>query len=102
MPEVEREKRLAKGMAYTFLEVFIFEGHDLLPEYELHRPEGAILCSHYLVDFHDSILVSCKDIVRGVAPAPGVKKLQLSSGSRGELREKMAHYYARIPDEDGG
>jgi hypothetical protein len=53
-----------------------------------------------MIDFKNSYKINCNKI-KSPKDAPLNKKiLQLSITSRSELREKIAYYYGRIPEED--
>jgi hypothetical protein len=100
LPEEQRARRLAEGITYAFLESFVYDSHDLLPDYDLHQKGGPVRFSHYRIDFRESAGVSCQGLDRGTPAPPGVKVLQLSAEARDDLREKMAYYYVRPAVDD--
>lgn len=94
------DERLAKeqeGQTYAFMDIFIYQGHDLLKEYELGNGKRT---SFYRIDFRRMTRVGCDMITQKNRSANGSKILELSVSCRQELREKMAKYFGRTPDED--
>ena len=99
--DLERQKRLAIGSAYTLLNYFIFAAHDLLPPYDLKRKGGEIVSvSDYMVDFGQTYQVKCDKVNTPIDAPIDAKYLELSVSTRRELREKIANYYIRTPQED--
>lgn len=100
MPEEEKAKRLAEGLGYAFVSLFVYEKHDLLPRYTLHRKGGRIETNYYMIDFRNTYKLCC-DKIKSPEDAPLESKvLELSVETRQELRNKVAAYYARVPPED--
>jgi hypothetical protein len=100
MDAVRREKLNVGGDAYIFMDCFIYAPHPLLRPYQLDRKGGAEMISAYMIDFKAIFRVNC-DLINRDADAPrGVKILQLTPIARGTLREKLAYYFVRVPDED--
>lgn len=100
MREEEKRKRLSAGNAYAFVELFIYEEHDLLERYEIPTRRGPIETGCYVVDFRAIYRVNC-DKVNTPENAPlEAKLLQLSVETRAELRAKIADYFGRAPAED--
>jgi hypothetical protein len=58
--------------------------------------------SHWMIDFKSIVRVECNAIERGKPPPTGMKFLQLSIRAREGLRQKLALYFARVPEEDQG
>jgi hypothetical protein len=50
----EQVKRIDKGRTYSFLEVFVFQGHELLEDYKVRDRTEAYETNSYMVDFRDS------------------------------------------------
>jgi hypothetical protein len=98
-PEEKAEKLSAKP-GYVFYECFVYEKHDLFPEYTIPRKEGNISTKYYMVDFRHTFRVN-SDKVNSPENAPlQTKCLQLSIDTRKDLREKISYYYSRVPKED--
>jgi hypothetical protein len=100
LPEPEKQKRLATGRAYALMEVFVYASHDLLPPYTLDRKEGNVKLNVYMVDFRQAYRVTCESIKSPQKQPLEAKYLELSVRARRDLREKIAHYYGRTPQED--
>lgn len=96
----EKQKRLEEGLNYAFLGLFIYEKHDLFPEYCLGGRKGNTVTNYYMIDFTDIQKVNCGKIVTPENAPLDTKCLQLSVDARSELRDKIAYYYARVPKED--
>lgn len=100
LPIKEKEKRLEEGYAYAFLEFFVYDKHELFPNYTVNRKEENIETNYYMIDFRNAFKVSCEKIITPKNAPLESKFLQLSIKSRSELRDKLAYYYARVPKED--
>ncbi|KPL02031.1 MAG: hypothetical protein AMJ73_09365 [candidate division Zixibacteria bacterium SM1_73] len=96
----EKQKRLDEGYAYAFLEVFIYEKHDLLPKYRIHRKRRNLETNYYMIDFRNTCKLNCEKIVTPKNAPLESNCLQLTTEARSELRDKIAYYYGRIPEED--
>jgi hypothetical protein len=94
----EREKRIGGGRAYALLSVFIYAAHPLLPEYTVGKAKHAT--GHYMIDFKQMYTVRCRAVVNPKQSPLDAKVLQLSISSRQALRDKLAAYFGRRPDED--
>lgn len=99
-PPEEKQKRLEEGLGYPFLELFIYEKHDLFTEYLLHGRKGNIVTKYYMIDFTNIQKVNCDKIITPENAPLETKCLQLSVQSRSELRDKISYYYSRVPKED--
>jgi len=97
-----KEKLQAQGMSYAFVDCFIYERHDLLETYtlDLKPPAKAITIGYYMVDFKDIFRVNCAKINRNAKAPDGMKILQLDVLTRQSLRNKLASYFGREPEED--
>ncbi|MBA7694926.1 hypothetical protein ES703_103541 [subsurface metagenome] len=97
----ERQRREAEGNTYAFVNLFVYERHNLLPEYPLHRKQGEdIITGYYMVNFKNLYKVHCDKIITPQNSPLESKHLQLSVDIREELRVKLARYYSRVPQED--
>lgn len=97
----ERERRLAVGETYGFVDYFIFDKHDLLPPYTINRKgEDNLKVNYYMIDFRSTFQIQCDKIVNPKQVPMGNKYLQLSREARKQLREKFAAYISRVPAED--
>ena len=98
----EKQRRLAEGINYALLELFIYEEHELFKTYLLRKQE----VRYYMIDFKNIHTIKCAMIKRPEkvkpedAPLIESKVLQLSIQARSELRDKIAYYYSRLPEED--
>ncbi len=99
-PDEEKRKRLEAGDTYALLELFVYEENDSFPQYTLHRRQGDIKTNYYMIDFRNIYKLNCKKIVTPQNSPLESKYLQLSIQTRSELRDKIAFYYARVPEED--
>ena len=101
LPDEEKLDRLSKGMAYTFLDFFIYKEHPIFPKYEVHR-KGAenMFTSYYMIDFRNTFRINCSKIKKPDVVPLEAKCLQLTIDARKELREKIAFYYGNPPMED--
>lgn len=93
-----KTQRLADspGKCYIILNQFVYDKHALLPEYELKYKGMKALLNYYMIDFRN---ICRAQTTNGINP-PSTKLLQVSIKARQELREKLAHYFARKPEED--
>jgi len=100
MSPEKRQERLAEGLGYAFANLFVYEKHDLLLKYTVHRKQGNIETNYYMINIKDIYKLRC-DKINTPQDAPLESKvLELSIGTRSELREKVVAYYGRIPKED--
>lgn len=100
LPDAEQEKRRATGLGYALVEYFIFASHDLLPTYSIKSKEKAIELNTYMVDFRRTYQIQCSTINTPADSPLDAKYLELTATTRKELREKIAYYYGRTPQED--
>jgi hypothetical protein len=101
MLQEERLKRMASGEAYSFVELFVYEEHELLPKYSVNmKGKPNIETGCYMIDFRNIFKVQCKKIIKSEQAPIEAKVLQLSIGARSELRDKLSFYFGRTPEED--
>ena len=101
MLEEEKQKRLNKGMSYTFIDLFIYKEHEIFPEYKVHRRKAStILTRYYMIDFRNTFKVNCSKIKKPNVVPLKTKCLQLTIEARKELRDKISYYYGRPAKED--
>jgi len=100
MEEVERQERRAIGLAYAFVGLFVYEAHDLLPRYIIHRREGNVETNYYMINFRDTNKLCCGKIHTPEDAPLESKVLELTPETRNELRDKLASYYGTVPRED--
>lgn len=91
---------MAKGDAYVFVDKFVYEPNQLLPEYTIHKKGGNITTGHYVIDFRTSNRISCDRILNPKYVAGACKVLQLTVETREIMRLKISSFYKRMPDED--
>ena len=97
----EKQRRLANGVTYAFINLFVYDRHNSLPEYTLYRKRGEnIVTNYYMIDFKNLYKVHCDKIISPTNSPLESKHLQLSVETREELRVKLARYYSRVPQED--
>ena len=98
----EQQRRLAEGITYAHLNFFIYEENEIFKKYTLRRRE----IKYYMIYFKNISTMKCamikrpKELKPEDAPIIESKVLQLSIQARSELRDKIAYYYSRIPEED--
>lgn len=100
LPDQVRQEKFAMGRAYAFVDYFIYSSHELLPKYVLNRKEGDISTNFYMVDFRQTYQVKCEKVNNPTDSPIDAKYLELTVSARKELREKIADYYGRTPQED--
>lgn len=101
LPDERKQKLLIKKEAYTHLNLFVYEAHDLLKKYEVHlKGVENPYTNYYMIDFTNCFKIHSKTINRDKPAADGTKILQLSIKSRDVLRTKLTSYFSRIPEED--
>jgi hypothetical protein len=99
--EDEKQKRIREGKQYAFSELFIFDQNPLFKKYELNvKGRGKMETGYYRIDFRNIHKVNCDRIVTNSESPLELKCFQLSKDTRSELREKLAYYFARVPEED--
>jgi hypothetical protein len=101
LPESERTKRMGSGVAYSNNNIFIFKENEFLQSYSV----GSVINNKPIKHETGCYYVNFKDICSIRSPkillkTPFIKILQLNISSREQLRNKLSHYYARIPEED--
>ncbi len=101
-PVAEKERRTEEGKSYILLNLFVYEKNDLFPKYSIRGHE----INYYMIDFRNIHVLKCGMIKQPektkseYSPILDSKCLQLSIHARSELRDKIAYYYARMPEED--
>jgi hypothetical protein len=101
MPTEKKEEILSKDPSYAFTNLFIYNEHDLFPDYPI-RLNGAddFNTRYYVIDFRNTFRVICSKIQNPTNVPPGLKCLQLTIDTRNVLRDKITYYYGRPPAED--
>jgi hypothetical protein len=99
MEERERRFDMSKPTSFAVVDHFIYAPHDLLPRYVVAQLEGQLEVGHYMIDFRRTCRIQCKGVTRQRFPVEA-KVLQLTSSARGELRDKVADFFGRVPAED--
>lgn len=94
------EEYLSQPKAYSHYECFLYPGHDLLPVYMEKTKEGVVNTNAYMIDFRCTYRINNKYITRKNRILENSKVLELSISARDSLRNKMAHFFGRVPDED--
>jgi hypothetical protein len=100
LSDEEKARRIEQGESYALLSLFVYEHNDLFPEYDVNRKTGKEKCRTYMIDFRHSFRLNCEK-VRSAAESPlDSKMLELTISARSDLREKIAYFYSRVPNED--
>ena len=98
----EKQRSLEKKINYALLNYFIYEENEIFKKYPLRKRE----IRYYMINFKNIYTMKCamikrpKELKPEDAPIIESKVLQLSIQARSELRDKIAYYYSRIPEED--
>lgn len=102
MTASDRDRRfdMSRPESWAFVDLYVYGAHDLLPRYDIHVREGARKTGFYMVDFRLTCHVKCDKLANAKQAPLYAKRLQLSVSARGELRDKVAEFYARVPRED--
>lgn len=97
----KRAERLREGFAYAMVDSFIYEKKDVFSSYTVHMKGGENLeTNYYMIDFNNIFKIKCKQIKSSEDAPMHLKRLQLSPQTRTELRDKIAAYFGRVPEED--
>jgi hypothetical protein len=96
----ERIKREAKGPAYSFIELFVYQQCEWFPSYRVDRRDGQVQTNYYMIDFRNIFKVSCESVLKPDKVPIDAKLLQLTTETRSQLREKISYYFSRVPQED--
>jgi hypothetical protein len=87
-------------LSYAFVDHFVYAPHELLPECKVNKKGGKITTGFHMIDFRRLYKIQC-DGIQSAKQAPlHTKILQLSIATRQELRDKLTHYFGRVPAED--
>ncbi|TFH07474.1 MAG: hypothetical protein E4H14_08425 [Candidatus Thorarchaeota archaeon] len=100
IPYDKKQERLAKGRGYVFPSLFVYENHDLLPKYEIHRKAENIMTTYYMADFTNTYRLGCEEIISPSNSPIYSKCLQPSEQTRLELLYKIVGYYNRVSKEN--
>ena len=98
----EQQRRLAVETTYAHPNLFVYDENEIFKEYTLRQRK----IRYYMINFKNSYTIKCamikrpEDLKPEDAPIIESKVLQLSIQARSELRDKIAYYYSRIPEED--
>jgi hypothetical protein len=96
----QKAATLAQAPGYVFLDCFVYESNPLFPEYELKQRGWSEKSRHRMVDFKQIFRVECGLVARDKPAPEGTKMLQLNAWARGLLRDKLAKFFSRVPEED--
>ncbi len=102
--EEERVNLKEGGQDYPFVDVFIYDQNEQLPKYTIMVGEGENRSEkelgYYEIDFRNVSIINSENIKADNSSFVVNKVAQLSVDARSELRNKIASYYSRIPNED--
>lgn len=97
----QRTDLLARGQSYIFIECFVYAPNAVLGTYPLKKGTQAWPeVGHWMLDFKSIFKIDCGQIERNREAPAGIKLLELRIPARSELREKLAYFFGRVPDED--
>jgi hypothetical protein len=92
---------MAKGDSFIFEECFVYDANPLFSAYSLKKGSQTFPpVAHRLLDFKRIIRIDCTLIERNRDAPAGTKLLELTISARTQLRDKLAHFFGRIPEED--
>lgn len=97
-PDTEKQSYLARPTSYTFSGDFIYAPHDLLVPYN-PSSKSEFSTNYYIVSFGSAFSVKC-EALKDIKTNKIAKILELTAGSRTDLRNKLVNYFGRIPEED--
>ena len=101
LPEEEKLKRIGQGSQHQLLDLFVYERHDLFKKYVIHKKGGGqVETDYHMISFKNTYKVNCEKITTAKDSPIYIKCLQLSVGTRAELREKLGYYFGRPAPED--
>lgn len=95
----KKEARISQGVQYVFFEYYIYDKHELLPEYELGMTKNKFKTNYYMIDFRNIYRLDCKRFQSAIHSPLETKILQLSLQARIELQQKL-HFFYRLAPED--
>jgi hypothetical protein len=97
----EKSKLIANGPSYIFLECFIYEPNAIFATYPMKKgTQSWPAVGHRMLDFKRIVRIECTQIERNRDAPAGTKLLELTIAARSQLRDKLAYFFGRIPDED--
>jgi hypothetical protein len=100
MTQDEKDRRGYKD-SYALDEFFVLEANALLPKYDLKCTDGKTReTGHYMIDFKRISRIECAKVNAPKQAPLEAKVLELSIQARGDLRDKLSHYFGRVPPED--
>jgi len=100
LDETERIERANSNLGYAELPFFVYDENPLLAMYFPKPPDTTRELRHYMIDFRKLYRVDCPAIKSPTDCPFSVKILQLSIPARRELRDKLAYFFGRTPEED--
>jgi hypothetical protein len=100
-PQLEKDKRLKIGKAYAFVNLFVYAPLDEFSEYKIdNKRREQLNTKYYMINFRNIFKVNCDKVVAPKNFPMESKVRELSIETRGLLRNKIAYYYGRVPEED--
>ncbi|MGB6500863.1 MAG: hypothetical protein WBG19_05640 [Thermoplasmata archaeon] len=97
----KQQEVLGQGNSYVFDDCFVYEANAIFPAYVLKNKKISLSAvGQYMVDFRSIARIECSQIERNHDAPSGMKLLELSVQTRGQLRDKLAHFFGRVPAED--
>lgn len=97
----QQSEIVARGLSWVFIDTFIYEEHGFFEPYTIKKSKEVsreFRCRQ--IDFKKIFRVDCSQIDRNRDAPAGVKVLQLTDVVRAQLRDKLAFFFGRPPDED--
>lgn len=96
--DTEKQIYLAKPTSYTYSGNFIYAPHDLLMRYQ-PSSKSSFSTNYYMISFGSTYSVKC-DALKDINKNQITKILELTASARTDLRNKLVHYFGRVPEED--
>ena len=96
----EQVKRIQVGRAYALIDYFIYDAHQILNEYPIKVRGTTYQVRNYAIDFRKIQAVKVSGVQGGTSYPSNIKVLELAPQARNSLRNKIAEFFARVPEED--
>jgi hypothetical protein len=96
----EQVKRIQVGPGYALPDYFVYDANRLFEEYAITVGEATTTVCNYIIDFRRIRAIKVDGIGGGTKYPKGIKVLELAPQARKGLRNKVAEFFARVPEED--
>ena len=91
----QKAEHQSNDYVYAMIDLFVYDGHDYFPAYEVRLGGKVIKTQCYMIDFRSIYKVDCEKIQTPEKVPFEAKCLQLSETTRDDLQAKIAYYYTR-------